>query len=324
MEVIKYNKNKHQSQSRVVVLVTMVWLALSTSCIALAETQRIAVLYPDISPPYRDVFLDIIKGIEDVAKDSVKIFDIKKDFDEKLLRHDLEEAQIDVVIALGNRGLNAARKLPNVFDVVVGAVFLTPDNKSDVSAGISLNPDPEILFRQLKELAPRVRRVSVVYNPEHSGWLIERAEKAAKQSALSLNAMPARNLKEAAALYRDLIRDADSSQAFWLLQDSSILDQRVILAMILKKAWDKQFVVFSGNPGHVRKGALFSLYPDNIGMGRSLGSIAINRFQTDKRKDETVPVRDLLIAVNTRTAKRMNLKFINAIRREFDLVFPTK
>lgn len=324
MTTIKRHKSKYRLHSRVVLLVTMVWLAFSNYGVSLAETQRIAVLYPDINPPYREVFLDIIEGIEDVTKDSIRLYDIKKEIDDKALRQSLKDEHIDVVIALGRRGLKAARKLQSGLNVVAGAVFLTPSEKSEVNAGISLNPDPEMLFRRLKELAPRVKRVSVVYNPEHSGWLVERAEKAAQQQALSLNAMPAKNLKKAASLYRDLIRDADSSQAFWLLQDSTTLDQRVILAMILKKAWDKQFVVFSGNPGHVRKGALFSLYPDNVGMGRSLGSLAINRNQAEMSKDETLPVRDLLIAVNMRTAKRLDLKLTNASKREFDLVFPSK
>lgn len=305
-------------------LVILTGLALSGSSRLLAETQHIAVFYPDIKAPYRDVFLDIIEGIEEVAKDSIKLYDIGEKFDEKALRQSLERERIDVIIALGRRGLNAARGLSGEFDVIAGAVFLNPDEMSDLSGGISLNPDPEKLFKRLKELAPRVKHVSVVYNPQHSAWLIKRADRAAAEHGLSLNAVPAANLKKAASTYRDLIRSADNSQAIWLLQDSSIIDHRVLLAMILEKAWDKQFVVFSGNPGHVRKGALFSLYPNNLGMGRSLGSIAINRRQAGKIKDETLPVRDLLIAVNSRTAKRLDLRLRNAAMREFDLVFPSR
>lgn len=324
MAVFIHNDNRPRSHPRVIAIVFSIWAALFSSSQLLAETQHIAVFYPDIQAPYRDVFLDIIEGIKEVTKESVKIFDIGEEYDENALRHNLEQEHIDVVIALGRRGLKAAHRLSGEFDVIAGAVFLHPDEKSDVSRGISLNPDPEKLFQRLKELAPNVKRVSVVYNPRHSAWLIKHAVKAASQHGLSLNALAVENLKDAASTYRYLIKRADQSQAIWLLQDGSTIDQRVILAMILKKAWDKQFVVFSGNPGHVRKGALFSLYPDNLGMGRSLGTMAIKRFRSDMTTEETLPVHNLLIAINTRTAKRLDLKLSNASLREFDLVFPSK
>jgi putative ABC transport system substrate-binding protein len=324
MKVIIYKNNKRQLLFSAIVLLAIVWPAFSAFSDALATPPHIGVLYPDIRPPYEQVFMDIIKGVEDVTKDSIELYDIKKDYDERALRHTLEKAQIDVVIALGRRGIKAAGKLSGTFEVVAGAAFLSPNGKSNVAAGISLNPDPEILFSRLKELAPRVTRVSVVYNSQHNNWLIERAEKTAKRHHLSLNAMPANNLKEAATLYREIVRDADASQAVWLLQDHSTLDKRVILAMILKMAWEKQFVVFSGNPGHVRQGALFSLYPDNIGMGHSIGAIVMRRSKSNTIDDRIIPVRDLLIAVNLRTAKRLDLKFTSAQEREFDLVFPSK
>ena len=177
-----YKNNKRQLLISVIVLVAMVWPALSMFRTALAAPPHIGVLYPDIRPPYRDVFLDIIQGIEDVTKDSIKLYDIKKDYDEKALRHAFEKAQIEVVIALGRRGLKAVKRLPENLDIVAGAVFLSPDKRDDVIAGVSLNPDPDILFLRLKELAPQVNRVSVVFNPQHSDWLIERAKHAAEDA----------------------------------------------------------------------------------------------------------------------------------------------
>jgi putative ABC transport system substrate-binding protein len=324
MTMIMYKNNKRQLLLSAIVLVAMVWPAFGAFRTVLAAAPHIGVLYPDVRSPYQDVFMDIIKGVEDVTKDSIKLYDIKKDYDERALRQTLEKTHIDVVIALGRRGIKAAGKLSDMFEVVAGAAFLSPNGKSNVTAGISLNPDPEILFSRLKELVPRVTRVSVVYNLQRNNWLIERAKRTAKRHDLSLNAVPANNLKEAAALYREIVRDADASQAVWLLQDHSTLDKRVILAMILKRAWEKQFVVFSGNPGHVRQGALFSLYPDNIGMGRSIGGIVMRRSKSNTTNDHIIPVRDLLIAVNIRTAKRLELKFTSAQEREFDLVFPSK
>ncbi len=323
MKAITIIEKNWQSQSYFTIFFSLVLVVFARPCDGLADDPHIGVIYPDIRPPYRNVFENIIQGLEEITQDSLNLYDIKKDYNTKVLYADLQKKRIDVVIALGRRGLKAVRDLPDRIDVVAGAAYLSPDGRNELVSGISLNPDPEIMFARLKELVPRVMRVSVVYNPARNDWLIRRARVAAQRYSLELIAMSAHNLKAAAPLYRDIIRSANSSQSIWLLQDETTLDQRVILPMILKKAWENQFVVFSDNPGHVKKGALFSLYPNNIAMGQAIGSVALKRFQTGDRKVEVLPARNLLIAVNTRTAKRLDLRFTSAQRREFDLLFPS-
>ena len=73
----------------------------------------------------------------------------------------------------------------------------------------------------------------------------------------------------------------------------------------------------------MRKGALFSLYPDNVGMGRSLAALALQQMQGGPNKTASIkPLRDLLLAVNLRTAEHLGLQFSNQTQREFGLVFP--
>jgi putative ABC transport system substrate-binding protein len=282
------------------------------------------VIYPDIRPPYRDVFLDTIKGIEQVMAQPIKLYDLEKEYDSSDLISDLEKDQIRLVIALGRRGLRAATSLANQYPVVIGAVLVSSDTDGKRKLGISLTPDPDALFSQLTQLVPDTQRVSVVYDPTKNDWLMIHAKAAASRYGLELNLLPAKDLKQAAALYRKVIKAANSTQALWLPHDSSTVDKQAILTMILKEAWNKRFVVFSSNPAHVGKGALFSLYPDNRGMGRSLGELAKQRLLNDDETKGIDPAHDLLSAVNIRTAKRLGLKLTSKQQREFDLVFPSR
>ncbi len=304
----------------------MLLLGLGMSRIALAESPAVAVIYPDIREPYRSVFLNIVRGIEDGVKQPVKQYEVTRNENPSTLLKWLEREQVEVVIALGKRGLTTARKLLPTLRIIAGAVLITPSPDNTGVRGITLAPDPKILFERLKTLAPRVNRITVVYNPAHNGWLIERAETAAKLHGLMLQALPAKDLREAATLYRDVVKDqGGTSDAIWLLQDPSTVDDRSVLPKLLEEAWNRNFVVFSSNPAHVKKGALFSLYPDNVGMGRSLAAIALKRAQDDRLNPPgIVPLHDLLIAVNLRTAEHLGLKLTRRQKRKFNLVFPSR
>jgi len=107
-----------------------------------------------------------------------------------------------------------------------------------------------------------------------------------------------------------------------VLPDRSVFDTQAILPLLLEKAWDRRFAVFSADPGQVSKGALFALYPDNAGMGRRLAELALDT-QGHGRQAGVELLRDVMTAVNTRTARRLGLRFSGSQRREFDLVFPT-
>lgn len=302
------------------ILVIGIIISPTTKSLALS----VGVIYPDVRQPYEQIFENIVTGVDQGLGESAKRYRMKSDSDASELQQWVREENIDTIVALGNGGLQAAEILRAEVNIVVGAIQETP--KSAAFPGILLTPHPESLFQQLKILAPGVTSVAVVYNPERSTWLIDEAVRAAKAHRLQLQALVAESLQEAAILYRELLSNvADTSQAIWLLQDPSTLDERAILPFILQEAWEKHLVVFSSNPTHVRRGALFSLFPDNFGMGRSLALIAKKVRQKNQENALTIaPLQDLFIAVNRRTADHLGLRFSTRQLRDFKLVFPTR
>jgi putative ABC transport system substrate-binding protein len=304
-------------------LILLFWPGVG--CTAQADSPAIAVLYPDVREPYQGVFLRIIGGIEEGLKTPVKRYAVAETDKLAGLESELEKEHIRAVIALGRAGLAAAERLREKLPVVVGAVSNSPGTSAPAFPGITLSPDPDVLFDWLKQLAPEVRRVTVIYNQEHGEKAMDRAREAARTHGLTLNALPAENLRSAANLYRSFLSGvSEGSEALWLPQDESILDENSLLPVILKEAWDKNLVVFSSTPEYVKKGALFSLYPDNAGMGRSLAALALQQLQeTRPRSSNMAPLRDLLIAVNLRTAEHLGLRFPIHEMHRFDLVFPT-
>jgi putative ABC transport system substrate-binding protein len=303
--------------AHILVLSLLIWIWIPTPGNAWGAA-RIAVLYPEVREPYLSVFNNIIHSIESRNNGSVFLYALPNDFDPSQVETWLDSQQPDAVIALGTRGFHMAQKLKNKVPVLVGAVLLSPNGLP----GISMAADPAAMFSNLKQLAPQTRRVFVVYAPTESGWLINQAQEAARRDRLQLIALPVEDLREAVTAYRDLIKNRlGSTDAVWLTTDDVSANERAILPLLLEAAWNKSFILFSNKPSHAKQGALFSMFPDHVGLGLSLADMA---DQISRRKDppRMIPTKDLHTAVNLRTAAHLGLIFSSEQQNSFQLKFP--
>lgn len=279
------------------------------------------MIYPDIGQPYRKVFTEIIEGIEDQARLRVRGYPVPQNADFAELQATLKRHGGKVVIALGRQGLQAAAAFDASTGVVVGGVSSVPDG--DKLRGISLMPDPALLFTRLKSMLPAVRRVYVVYSPQFSQPLVRQAREAARSHGLELLAMDAVDLATAVRRYESTFNNADSrSDAVWLPQDPVTVEEATILPLVLKESWNRNMAIFSSSILHVKKGALFALYPNNFELGKDLASLALGVLNGDNPRPGVQPLRAVRTAFNTRTASHIGLNLGVAQQRAFDFIFP--
>lgn len=283
----------------------------------------LAVVYPDIGEPYRTVFTSIIEGIEDVAKTRVRSIALAANTDPTELNNQLKQAGCKVVIALGQQGWKATANLDKDIAVVVGCVLRTPDGGNRSLVGISLTPDPAQLFARLRSLQPSVKKVYVVYSAQANEWLIKLARDAARSQGLELLAHEARDLSHAARLYAGIFTEAVSGRdAVWLPNDSKTVDENAILPLVLQESWDRGVPIFSSNFAHVKKGALFALYPNNFELGRDLAAVAATALGPEAEKRGFSLLQALSVAVNLRTASHVGITIASQQQRSFTSVFP--
>lgn len=287
-----------------------------------SDASRIAVLYPDLEEPYRGIFYKIIEGIEAQLGTAVLSYPIGNTTAAKDLVGHLKRQGVGVVIALGRQGMKAASELERDVGVIAGGVVSPSEGEGRSFPLVSLAPDPRVLFDRLKQFMPQARRVIVVYDPKKNAWLIRFAKDAARALGLELHAIEVTDLKSAVRAYQDLLVSADAKHdALWLPQDSTTVEDSSVLPLILESAWNRNLVVFSSNVSHVKRGALFSLYPDNMALGRQLATSAQGFLAGASAP--VVPMKDALLAVNIRTASHLGLQLSNR-QQNFDLVFPAR
>jgi putative ABC transport system substrate-binding protein len=285
-----------------------------------AGAQSLTVLYPEIGEPYRSVFAEIIQGIEEQSKAKVRGFALAREPGD--LRATLKTGK--VVIALGRQGLRAAETLDPAIGVVVGGVGAAPeDERGGNLSGISLTPDPALLFGLLKNLLPATRRVIVIYNPQTNEQLIKLARDAARANGMELVALEASSLAVAARIYEAQLASADGRHdALWLPQDAVTAEETTILPMVLKESWGRNLPVFSSSVLHVKKGVLFGMYPNNVQLGRDLATLALAIQNGEPPKRGVTPLRAVRAALNIRTASHIGLNIVASQQRNFDAVFP--
>jgi len=286
------------------------------------QTSPIAVFYPDIGDPYRDIFTEIISGIEAKVNAPVTSYPVSADTDISALKNSLNNQSTRVIIALGRQGMNTAELFDNHVKIVVGGVLSVPGNGTDGQPVISLTPDPGLLFARMKALMPSMKRVFVVYDPAYNSWLMTLAESSAQAQGLELVAYKAQNLRKAVGFYQQIFSNADSrSDTLWLPQDPTTVEDSAILPLVLQDSWNNDLAVFSSNFGYVQRGVLFSLYPDNTGLGKRLAGLAQKILITgDYGVHGLMPLRDVKSAVNTRTAK--HLRIDTSRLTSFDKIIP--
>jgi len=293
-------------------LLTVLCLFLTSPVFA---ANKIAVLYPS-GKSFQNVYEKILEGISDHLDHEIVPLTLDKDTDPALLENEINTQKFDGLIALGGQAYLAARNLDLELPVVAGAMSTIPPGPP----GISLSTSPEKMLSTLKSLAPGIRRVSLVYSAARSSWLIPLAKKAANELNLELELYETKSIRETMHEYREILWKARPNRdAIWLPLDRVAVNDEVVLPMLLQEAWDKNLVLFSNNLGHAKRGVLFSLYPDNYGLGKELAALLKSHSETDS---QVKPTEEVFLAVNTRTAAHLNLNINDDQKQTFTVTFP--
>lgn len=296
------------------------WLGVDAR--AADQARSIAVIYPDLGEPFRSVFTTIIEGVEDRVRGRVASFPASNSATPADFADDIRKRDIKVLIGLGRSGMRIAAGLAGELGVIVGCVVSVQEAEARGFPVYTLAPDPALLLGRLKRLMPAARRVHVIFDPRLNAWLVRLARDAARAEGLELLAQEATDQAAALRLYAQVLATADPTRdALWLAQDSTTVDDSAVLPLVLKEGWNRGLAVFSSNVSHVKRGALFSLYPDNLELGRALAASAMRSLGSPRPAPGVQPLRETRAAVNTRTAAHLGLD-IAARLSSFDLVFP--
>lgn len=296
-----------------ILLAILLWPAFATA-------DNLAVVYPEIREPYRQVFISIAAGVARLENLKVLHYEASPNASGDDLRQWLKRNEIDGVVALGNAGVALAAQVDDLrLPQVVGAVAYAPNLPK--SAGILLDPAPSEVFRYAQKINRKLKTIHVVFEEAFHEPVIEEAQAAALSLGLSLQTYPVTDLRQAAERYRSVQQSMHSARdAIWLPMGGPARD-KAILQTLLENAWAKDQMIISSSLSDVRRGVLLAMYPDNEAMGEALGRLW-QKQNTKYASSEMEFATTLMQAINLRTADHLGYRFNKQELRQFEFLYP--
>lgn len=285
---------------------------------AVSQPLVVAVIVPDTSASYQGVFTEIVKGIEAESGVRAQRFVLRNNLPRLAEWLEQQEAHgAAAVIALGWRSVVAVRGLRTRLPVIAGAAILNPRWQEEGLSGITLRIHPGFMLHRLSRLAPEVKRVHVMHDAVSHACLVEEMQTAAARHGLELSLYPVSSAPGARLrAYRALLdQGLTRHDAVWLCEEAVGGEQDLILAMLLEAAWDRGLVVFSDNPVHARRGALFAPLPDYARLGGQLARMARLRVKY-RTPSAIIPLAEASLLINLRMTQHLRVPGVSSLQTE--------
>ena len=216
----------------------------------------------------------------------------------------------DLILAVGPFALQAVMRVrPTksvVFTMVLNAPSIVGKEPGNIT-GASMNVSSDRIFQTLRQLAPNVRRIATIYNPDATGFLVEDAQRLAEELELTLVAREGKNAKQAIAAIRKL--HAEPIDALWIVPDKVVLAPSVVKAM-LRLALSKRVPVIGLSKRHAEMGSLMCMsFASSEDIGAQAGELA-QRVLDDGVPPADLPfttVRDTQLILNLKIARKLHI-----------------
>jgi len=176
----------------------------------------------------------------------------------------------DVVVAVGARAAQAAlkqSKLPVVHCMVLqDAQSLDGDN----SAGVPLAVPAKAQLAALAKVAPKAKRVGVLYDPKLNARFVDDAKAASKSAGVTIVAKAVDTATAAPAALDEII---DSIDALLVPPDATVVTKELI-TFLVARAFTKKLPVLGFSESLARVGTMAALAPSYAQNGKLCAALA--------------------------------------------------
>jgi len=290
-----------------------------------AESKTL-ILYPNVSNPYKAVFNQIRLGIKNQLSNEFSEFidyPITLSQEKQSLHRLISQQNSNRVIALSSPVVNKLKNLNQDIQLYSAAVATPPGEANDESLGVSLYIHPKHYFSILNQVAPQIKRVRAVMNPEYSQSHMAYATRAALEQGIELLIYSANGFSDAAVKSKEIIEQSSAdTDAIWITRDVLSFGRQSLISYYIENTWDKGITSFSHSPVDVKRGILFSLYPNYYEMGKQLGEL-INE-QQNQNSSALHYLENPQFSLNNRTAKHLGIVIPSSLLPIIDAVYPSR
>ncbi len=294
------------------------------------KTYTIGVIL--YAPPLEGAFTGFKQGMTDLGyvegENVTYIYAGPTDSIDKLdgVAQDLVKANVDLILSISTPATQAAKKatadnnIPVVFvpltDPVGAGIVTSLTQPGGNITGVTFGLQEVRRLEWLKKIAPNVKRVYIIYNPNDSSakLALKTANDTAPGLGLEIVAQEANNLEEIDAALANLPADID---ALYLLPDSQTESK---WSDILAVANAHNLPTSVANVNKVKDGALFT-YAMKLDLGGiQAAGLADQILKGIKPADLPVEMTEFFLAINLQAAQVIGLAIPDDILSQADTI----
>lgn len=298
---------------RTTLLVSVIFLFFSS---AYAGELKIAVIQSDGPLPYDEV----VAGFRaELQGQRVNLIFVDGGDSRSVLAEKISAIRPNAILCLGSRALESVldiQDIPKIFCLVTRSRAYALADREDIY-GVAIDIPFAMQFKIIKNVLPKVKRIGVIYNPDHNQKLIIEAEKSAHAMGFHLVAKPVHSIKEIPLTLQKL---EDKVDLLWGIYDQTVYGPetaRYVLLFALKQ--NIPFVGFSLQ--FAKAGALLSLYGDYEDMGHQAALIVKKILSDEGPSYNRFEPRKTRIAVNEKVARALAISFPNNFLKTADIIY---
>jgi putative tryptophan/tyrosine transport system substrate-binding protein len=282
------------------------WIALFL--LAVGGTEAYAEDVAAIMVESNNLYNAVLEGFKNTFNGSVRDYSMGGSDDEGIvIIRRAKASSPKLIFTIGNKATKLAKA--NVSDTpILFSLVMSPAQSGLVGkniCGISLNVAAKDQLQALKDAAPLVRKVGVIYNPEINSNLISEAKTAAQELGLEIIETEARSTPEVSDAINGLSGRID---AFWMIIDPLVSNSDVLKRLLIFTLSAKIPLIVPAL-GFVEGGGLLAVTLNYSNIGKQAGEMA-NQLLSGSKTPEAFGVQtpaNTGLALNLKTAKTIDL-----------------
>jgi putative ABC transport system substrate-binding protein len=285
------------------IYVLIITLSTLFCCLsATAAGQKVLAVQSIRVTPYEQA----LKGFESVCNLKVRRF-VLSDYKNIDIANKIKSLRPDMILAIGATALSKVkhvRKIPVVYLMVLDPKAVISADEKNVS-GVSMNIPQEDQLSIMAKFFPDAKNIGIIYNPQKTGFLVQRAEAAAWDAGINLIKKIVNDPKDVASRIVEMQGKID---LLWLFPDTIVLTPETIKFLFLFSMNNKiPVIAFSKN--YLGMGALLSIGIDSYDIGRQAGELAKKNFTGHKKSfNKHIDARRPIVSFNKKIADKLGIK----------------
>lgn len=255
--------------------------------------------------PYRDA----IEGFKSSCGCTVREFDLS-DVDE--IEKAIKERP-DAVLAVGTRTyrkIKTTKSVPLIYTMVMPSEAV--DSPGDNVSGVAMDVAPDASLDTIAGLFSNTKKVGVLFDPEHSGALVQDATALARAKGITLVAKSMRDPRRMPAMLDELRGKID---VLWMLPND-ILIQPDTIDYLMLFSFENNVPIFSFSKKIVQRGAAAALRIEPFDMGVRAGELLRQGGNGPLR----VYARNPRLIVNSKVCAKLGIRMNDELVRHAEMV----